>query len=130
MKIDWSFPKQILLALVIVGGLAAYPLAVYGNREILSASCIGAVLTTVNVLLGYAAIEFSFGRSMTTFFKYVIGGMGIRMFLMAGILIVLIKVCALHVAALIASMGILYVIFLTLEILYIQKKVQSKQQGS
>ena len=130
MKIDWSFPKQILLGLVIVGGLAAYPLALYGDREIISASFIGAALTTVNVLLGYAAIEFSFGRSMTTFFKYVLGGMGIRMFLMAGILVVLIRFFAVHVVALIASMGILYIIFLTLEILYIQKKIQSKQQGS
>jgi Ca2+/H+ antiporter len=128
MKIDWSFPKRILLALIIVGGLSAYPLAVYGDGEIVKASVIGAALTTVNVLLGFAAIEFSFDKSTTTFFKYVIGGMGIRMMLLAGVLILLIKVFALHIPALIASMGILYVIFLTLEILYIQKKIQSKLQ--
>ena len=128
MKIDWSFPRQILLALLIVGGLSAYPLAAYGDREIVSASVVGALLTTVNVLLGFAAIEFSFDKSTTTFFKYVIGGMGVRMFLMAGMLVALIKVFRFHIGPLVASMGTLYVIFLTLEILYIQKKIQSKQQ--
>ena len=128
MNIDWSFPKRVLLALVIVGGLSAYPLAAYGNGEIVKASMVGALLTTVNVLLGFAAIEFSFDKSTTTFFKYVIGGMGIRMMLLAGLLVLLIKVFAFHIPALIASMGILYVVFLTLEVLYIQKKIQSKLQ--
>ena len=128
-KIDWSFPKQIFFALVIAGGLSVYPLARFGDSEITKAAIIGALLTTINVLVGYAAIEFSFGKSTTTFFKYVLGGMGIRMFSMAGILVVLIKVFNFHIAALVASMGILYIIFLTLEILYIQKKVQTKQQA-
>ncbi|HEV8538714.1 MAG TPA: hypothetical protein VGR15_07300 [Bacteroidota bacterium] len=130
MKIDWSFPRQILLSLLTVAALGAYPLLRYGDSEIMKAAMMGALLTTVNVLLGYAAIEFSYGRSMATFFKYVLGGMGIRMFVMAGILVVLIKVLEFHIAALIASMGILYVVFLTLEISYIQKKVQQKQQSA
>src|SRR5438067_1923883 len=129
MKIDWSFPRQILIALVIVSAAGAYPLVVFGDKEITRAAIAGALLTTINVLLGFVAIEYSFDRSATTFFTYVLGGMGVRMFVMAGILVILIKVFSFHVTALIASMGILYAIFLMLEILYIQKKVQRKQDN-
>ena len=114
---------------MIIAVLGAYPLTSFGDSEMMKAAIVGALLTTVNVLLGYAAIEYSLGRSTATFFKYVLGGMGVRMFLMAGILVILIKAFNFHVAALITSMGVFYVVFLTLEIFYIQKKVQSKQQS-
>lgn len=114
---------------MIIGCVGTYPLLKFGTNEIIEAVIIGAILTTVNVLLGYAAIEYSLGKSTTTFFKFVIGGMGIRLFLMAVILVLLIKVFQLHVGALISSMGIFYVVFLTLEVFYIQKKINSKQQS-
>jgi len=129
MKVDWSFPRQIFLAIMIIGCVGTYPLLKFGTIEIFEAVIVGAILTTVNVLLGYAAIEYSLGKSTTTFFKFVIGGMGIRLFLMAVILVLLIKVFQLHVGALIGSMGVFYVAFLTLEVFYIQKKINSKQQS-
>ena len=129
MKVDWSFPRQIFLAIMIIGCIGTYPLLKFGSNELFKSVIVGAVLTTVNVLLGYAAIEYSLGKSTTTFFKFVIGGMGIRLFLMAVILVLLIKVFQLHVGALISSMGIFYVVFLTLEVFYIQKKINSKQQS-
>jgi hypothetical protein len=129
IKLDWSFPRQILLALLVAVCTGWYPLAVYGNGEITKAVIAGAILATANVLLGYAAIEYSIGKSTTTFFKYVLGGMSIRLLLMAMLLIVLMKVFHFHVAALVASLGIFYVIFLVLEILFIQKKVGIKQQN-
>jgi len=129
MKVDWSFPRQIFLAIMIIGCVGTYPLLKFGTDEIFKSVIIGAILTTVNVLLGYAAIEYSLGKSTTTFFKFVIGGMGIRLFLMAVILFLLIKVFQLHVGALVGSMGIFYMVFLTLEVFYIQKKINSKQQG-
>jgi Ca2+/H+ antiporter len=129
IEFDLSFPKRVLYALVITGCVGWYPLVRYGNSEIIKAAVVGAVLATVNVLLGYAAIEYSVGKSTTTFFKYVLGGMAVRLFLMAMLLLVFIKVFYFHVAALVASLGILYVIYLVLEVLYIQKKVEIKQHN-
>ena len=126
MKLDWSFPRQILLAIAVIVAVGIYPLMVFGTRQMLVASSVGAALMTVNVLLGYFAIEYSFEKSTTIFLQYVLGGMTVRMFCLAGILVVLIKVCELHVGALVASMGIFYAVFLSLEILYIQKKVDRK----
>ena len=128
MNIQWTFPKQVLLTLIIVGSVGAYLLTKYGSREILDSAIVGTVLATVNVLLGYAAIEYSFGKSATTFLKYVLGGMGIRMFMMAGLLVLLFNVFGFHILALVTALGIFYIIFLVLEIIYIQKKFSIKQQ--
>ena len=130
MKIDWSFPKQIFIALLVVTAVGSYPLMKYGDREIITAVLIGALLSTFNVLLGFAAIEYSLDKSSTTFFKYVLGGMGVRMLGLAVVLVILMKGFGLHVTALIGSMGIFYVVFLTLEIFYIQKKIQSRQNSN
>jgi hypothetical protein len=130
MKIHWSFPIQILLTLLIVGGIASVPFLRYGTREMIESAIAGALLATINVLLGYAAIAYAFDKSTTTFFKVVVGGMGIRLLLLAIALVVAIKVFELNVVALVGGMGVFYAIYLILEILYIQKKVNSKHQSS
>ncbi|HUL44195.1 MAG TPA: hypothetical protein VLY03_07555, partial [Bacteroidota bacterium] len=57
-----------------------------------------------------------------TFLKFVLGGMMVRMLFLAGILVALIVVFSIHVAAFLTSIGFFYVLFLTLEIMYIQQK--------
>jgi len=126
MRLDLAFPKQVFTALVIIGCAGAYPLFRYGTEDIIRAAGAGAILTTVNVLLGYAAVEYSFGKSATIFLKYVLGGMGIRMLLVTLVMLLLIKVYQFNAEALIVSMGIFYVVYLALEILFIHKKVSIK----
>jgi len=124
----WTFPRQIVVALAAICWLASYPLVKYGNGDMIRAAIAGAALATTNVILGYAAIEYSIGKSATTFLKFVLGGMGVRLFGMAGILLVLLNVLKFHVVALVSSLGVCYVIFLTLEIIYIQKRISTRQQ--
>ena len=125
MKFDWSFPKQILFAIVGIVAVSVYPLMLFGTQKIVVAASAGAILMTINVLW-FFAIEYSFEKSTTTFFQYVLGGMLVRMMCLCGILVVLLKVFDLHIGALVTSMGIFYVVFLSLEIIYIQKKVERK----
>jgi hypothetical protein len=129
MKIDARFPRQIALTLFGVCALAAYPLARYGSSEVITAAAIGALLSTVNVLLGFFAIEYAFDKPYTVFLKAVLGGMGIRMLLLLGAMIVSILVFHLHAAALTISLLGLYLIYLVLEVLFIQKKVLLRNQG-
>jgi len=124
----WTFPRQILVALLVIGWLAAYPLIKYGNGEVIRSAIAGAAIATVNVILGYAAIEYSIGKSGTTLLKFVLGGMGVRLFGMAGILLLLMNVFGFHVVALVTSLGVCYVVFLTLEINYMQKRIGTRQQ--
>ena len=129
MKIDWSFPRQVLMSACIIAALGAWPVLKFGGEGIFSPVLAGAALALVNVLLGYAAIEYSFDKSAAVFFKYVLGGMGIRMILMAGVLVTLIKADAVPVGPLIASMAFFYVTFLIQEILYMQKKVNARNNS-
>ncbi len=129
MKIDWSFPKQIIIAIIAIGFVGAYPLWKFGTSMVIESVIVGAVLTTVNILLGYAAIEYSYDKSVSTFFKVVIGGMGIRLLLMAIALVVFIKIFNFHISAFIGAIGIFYIVFLTLEVIYIQKKINIKNQN-
>lgn len=126
MKWDWSFPRQISLALTGSFLIAAYPFAAYGDREIFKAVIAGAALSTFNIMLGYIAIEYAFSKSMTTFTNTVIGGMGFRLLLLLAAMLFLVAGVHLHTAALTISLFYFYAVYLVLEILYIQKKVLTK----
>jgi hypothetical protein len=87
----------------------------------------GGVMSFINLLLGYVAIEISYERSHTTFLKYVLGGMVVRLMLMWGVLLILIRVYHFHSASLMLSLLFFYVMNLVLEIFYLQKRVTSKK---
>jgi hypothetical protein len=123
-----GFPVQVGVVLIGAVILLTYPLAAWGTADILTAVVAGALLSTANVLAGYAAIEYSFNKSYTTFVKAVIGGMGLRMVVMLGALAALIVLGGLHPVALTSSLMGFYAVFLILEILHIQKKMSLKNQ--
>jgi len=129
MKIDARFPRQVALTLLVASALSAYPLSRYGSPEVIRAVAVGALLSTVNVLLGFLAIEYAFDKPYSVFLKAVLGGMGVRMLLLLGVMIVLILVFHMHTVALTVSLLGLYVIYLVLEVLFIQKKVSLRNQG-
>lgn len=125
-----KFPKQIVLTLIVIGVMSFYPLSRFADQEIISGVIAGIVLSVVNVLMGYGAIEYSFNKSYTVFIQVVLGGVGIRLFVMAGMLLVLIGVFKFHSIALVGSLFGMYSIFLVLEVLYIHNKWQHKIQNS
>lgn len=127
-QFDWSFPRQVLMTFALIAGTAIYPLVRYATKETTAAALIGALLSTANVLFGYAAIEYSWKKSATTFFKVVLGGMGIRMLSMAALLALLIKAFAVEIAPLVWSVLVFYTVFLALEVVFIQKKFNQRQQ--
>lgn len=106
-----------------------WPLSVWGGPGALSAAIAGGVMATVNVLAGYAAIEYSAGKSMNTFMKFVLGGMGVRLFAMAGALFLLTQTFGLDAITLVASLGVFYVAYLALEVLFIQKTLNLRQSS-
>ncbi len=128
MKGKGGFPVQVGVVLIGAVILLTYPLVAWGTADILTAVVAGALLSTANVLAGYAAIEYSFNKSYTTFVKAVIGGMGLRMVVMLGALAALIVLGGLHPVALTSSLMGFYAVFLILEILHIQKKMSLKNQ--
>ncbi len=122
VNIDRRFPIQV--AVIFAAGLvvAVVLLMSTGSRETAIAVIAGSVLSTLNALAGFLAIEYSLQKSHATFMKAVLGGMGVRMLVMLGVLVFLIKVVELHTVALVVSVLGFYVVYLVLELLYIQRK--------
>ena len=129
ITIDRRFPLQVGVTFCVVAAVAAYPLLTWGSPAITLAVLMGGVLGTCNVLVGFLAIEYGFEKSYTTFLKVVVGGMGLRMAFMLGMLVVLIMACHLHAVALTVSMVAFTMIYLVLEILYLQAKMDVRNQG-
>jgi hypothetical protein len=129
VKVYKRFPLQVAITFVAGLAIAAIPLMKLGSREIVVAVIVGAVMSTVNALAGFLAIEYSLEKSYTTFLQAVLGGMGIRMVVMLGTLVLLIKLAGFHAVGLVVSVLSFYVIYLVLEIFYIQKKVSHKNQS-
>ena len=128
-KFDLSFPRQVAAALFIIAVLSAYPLFAYASADIVLACIAGAVISVVNAIAGYAAIEYSIGKSYTVFLKAVLGGMGVRMLAMLSIMLVLIELFRFKAVPLVVSLLGFYSLFLILEVLFIQKKMSTKAEG-
>ena len=126
MKFDRSFFKNILIVILCSFIISVYPLYAFASKGIVIAVISGALLSTVNMMLGYISIEMAYKGSMTKFMKWILGGMGIRLLLLLAVLLFVIKVLKLHLLAFIISLFAFYAVYLVLEILYIDKKVREK----
>jgi|WetSurMetagenome_2_1015567.scaffolds.fasta_scaffold37483_5 hypothetical protein len=129
IRIERRFPLHVGAAFIVIAAAGAYPLREWGSAEITVAVAIGALLSTCNALVGYALIEYAFERSYTTFLKVVLGGMGLRMACMLGVLMLLIMVFHMHTVGLTVAMLLFMIVYLILEIVYLQRKVDVKNQG-
>jgi hypothetical protein len=56
--------------------------------------------------------------------QIVLGGIVVRLFVMVGLLLTAVALFKFHAVSLISSLFVMYMVFLTLEVLYIHKKIQ------
>ena len=130
LKIDRKFLMQATSVVIIIGVAGCYPLLAFGSREVVIATLIGFLMSVLNALAGSITLEYALDKSYSTFFKLVFGGMGIRMVILLGTLYLLIAAFGIQKIALTVSLLGFYVIFLILEVLSIQRKVEVRNQGS
>jgi hypothetical protein len=126
MKLDWSFLRLVAISFLGVGLLAYYPLAVYASAETLRSVVGGGVVGLFHVLMGYGAIELGFEQSHTRFLKIVVGGMTLRLFLLVGTYIVMIRYFGYESLSLTLTLLFFYVLNLVLEIYHLQRRVRMK----
>ena len=126
MKLDWVFLRRMILWYAGLTGIAFYLVSAYGEPGHLQSVIAGSIVSVVNFLLGFLAIEFAFEKSHTTFLKVILGGMVIRLFAMTGVVLVLIKVYHYDSLSLMLSLLGYYALNLALEIAFLQKKVSLK----
>jgi hypothetical protein len=126
VKFDRAFLKVVLAVFGTITLLSWYPLAAYGTPAIVSSVVAAAVLSLLHLVSGYWAIEYSFDKPPTTFLKVVLGSMGVRLVVMSGAFVLLIKVYDMQVLPLMVALLFFYGVNLGLEIYYLQKKVKLK----
>lgn len=127
MKVDWTFPKRILITLAVIVTIAIYPLIKFGTPEIIAGIVAGCIISIFNVLLGYFSIEYAIDKSNNTFLKAVLGGMGIRLIASLVAVLILIQVYEYHILSLVTSLLIFYFIFMLYEIMFFNKKLSLKK---
>jgi hypothetical protein len=126
VNVDWAFLKLVALIFIGVAVLVVAPLAVYSNHDIVRSVVAGGFASLFHLLLGYLFIEYGFEKSNTTFLKVILGGTLVRMFLLVGIVLVLVRVYQFQTISLMISLLLFYVLNLFLEIHLLQKKVALK----
>ena len=126
MKVDWGFLKLVGLVFAGVTILIVVPLSIYANREVVWSVVAGGLASLFHLLLGYLFIEYGFDKSNTTFLKVILGGTLLRMFLLIGIVLLLVRVYQFQAMSLMVSLLLFYVLNLLLEIHFLQKKVALK----
>lgn len=126
MKVDWFFLKLVAAVFAGVAILVVVPLAIYSNRELVRSVIAGGLASLLHLLLGYLFIEYGFDKTNTTFLKVILGGTLVRMFLLVGIVVLLVRVYQFQTISLMVSLLLFYVLNLYLEIHLLQKKVALK----
>lgn len=122
--VDLSFLKHILIVLAASALLGMYPVRQYASAEVTEGIVAGVVLSVINALLGFAVLQFSVNKSYTTFVQIVLGGIAVRLFVMVGLLLASIVVLKIDSVSLVSSLFVMYIVLLTVEVLYIHNKVQ------
>jgi hypothetical protein len=125
VKVEKRFPLHVAITLA-VGLTLARLVVLQQGEETFRAVVAGAVLSTLNALVGFLTIELSLGKSHTTFLRATLGGMGIRIGVMLVVLVALVRLFGFHATALVVSVLGFYIVYLVLEIIYIQKKASDK----
>ncbi|MGH2567918.1 MAG: hypothetical protein ACRDGA_06225 [Bacteroidota bacterium] len=128
MKVDWVFLRWVGLYAAVIAALLLYPISVLVDEETFRSIAAGGFISIGHILLGYASVEVGYRKKSTTFLKIVLGGMVLRLFLMAGVVLVLLNVYRYDAFSLVFSLLVYYVMNLVLEIYLLQKKVSVKNQ--
>ncbi|MGB2869059.1 MAG: hypothetical protein WBD36_11455 [Bacteroidota bacterium] len=125
---DWQFLGKVFAGFVVLAIAAAFPISILASPEVLKAIIAAGIMSVVNFLLGFAAIEFGFEKSNTTFLNVILGGMVARLMLMWATFLILIRIYEMHQPALVFSLMVFYILILALEIYFLQKKVSLKNK--
>jgi hypothetical protein len=127
VKVDWSFLKLVGLVFLAVAIFVVVPLSIFTNGEIVRSVVAGGLASLFHLILGYLFVEYGFEKSNTTFLKVILGGTLVRMFLLVGIVLLLVRVYQFQAVSLMVSLLLFYVMNLLLEIHLLQKKVALKR---
>jgi Ca2+/Na+ antiporter len=87
----------------------------------------GLAVAGLNGALALAAVRWGLAKGMQVFLVACIGGMALRLLLVAVLSVLVIKLTSVHVASYTISLIVTYLLFLLLEMLYVLKKNKAEK---
>ena len=87
----------------------------------------GLAVAGLNGALALAAVRWGLDKGMQVFLTAFIGGMALRMMLVAVLSVLVLKLTSVHVASYAISLVVAYLAFLLLEILYVLKRNKAEK---
>lgn len=126
---DAGLNVQRIAFLVSIGLLfLTFTLSHFTNSEILADVMTGCILSFTNAFLGYTFIQRGFQYNSRMFIIFSLGGMALRFFLMLASVAAVLILLHVDVMWFVFSFMISYVIFLFVEVFYINAKVDRHKQ--
>lgn len=99
----------------------------FRKNEHISAVIVGYLISLINILFAFISISWAFGKSNGTFFKVVLGGMGIRFLILITAIFLIVKFTQIRIAGFIISLVSFYLLLQFLEIKFIQKNIRTRK---
>ena len=129
MKADWRFLRLVLSLYAGISVVGYVGLSQYASHDVLRSAIAADLMSFLHLMVGYGAVEFSFDKSNITFLKIVLGGIGLRLFLLASVFLILLRWYGFDPLSLTLSLFFFYVLNLVLEIYLLENRVSVKKQS-
>ena len=116
------FLKYILVYSAVVLLIAIYPIFFFATKVQALSIAVGYIISFINVLIGYSLNKSALGKNTKSFMVMVLGGMGIRLMIVAILLVLLLNYTQLESISLVSSVFFFYFLFISIEIYFLLKK--------
>lgn len=119
--------KTIAIVVSVFGLVSAFLIWQFADRSFGASYFLGALLGIVNGAIGFVTIEKFIDRSAIVFLKGVFLGMGVRLVLLLGVFVLLIKVAHVHIAGLVSGLFVFYFTMTVLEVIFLNKRIELRK---
>ncbi len=126
-----GFIKQLVIVSLVIIAISAFPLWKYASQVQMYGIICGFAIGLLNAVIGYFLNTLAFNKPTKSFMVIVFGGMGLRMILIAILLLILLYFAKFDEVSLVGSVFFFYMLYVSLEIAYLHKKqLQDKKNTS
>src|SRR3990172_8237809 len=116
-----GFYKHSIIFILLFILVSIYPVSVYVSNNQFYSIISGYVIGLLNAIAGYKLNTIALTKSVKSFMVIVFGGMGLRMILIALIILILLYFVKLDEISLVASVFFFYILFVTIELFHLHK---------
>ncbi len=124
-----GFLKYLGLVIVFFWILISYPLIKFADSDFIKSFIVGFLISLVNSVVGFLIIKWGINKPNREFLKLTLGSMGVRLFLIAGLILVLLKFLNFEIYGLLSSLLLFYFIFLFVEVFFLSKLTTKGETG-